>query len=42
MKRLVKASYFLQLALRGFGKEGRSLFTALGLSPPAGKGKEAA
>ena len=31
MQRLVKASFFLQLALRGHGKEGRSLFTALGI-----------
>lgn len=34
MKRLVKASFFLQLALRGQGKEGRNLFVALDLPPP--------
>ena len=34
MERLVKASFFLQLALRGQGKEGRSLFAALDLPPP--------
>ena len=36
MQRHVKASFFLHLALRGQGKEGRSLFTALDLPlPPA-------
>ena len=35
MNRLVKASFFLQLALRGQGKEGRRLFEALDLPPPA-------
>ena len=37
MKRLVKASSFLDLALRGRGKEGRSLFTALDLPLPTAK-----
>ena len=41
MKRLVKASFFLQLALRGQGKEGRSLFNALGLPPPAKQSSKA-
>ena len=34
MERLVKASFFLDLALRGRGKEGRSLFAALDLPLP--------
>ena len=37
MKRLVKARSFLDLALRGRGKEGRSLFTALDLPLPTAK-----
>ena len=41
MKRLVKASFFLQLALRGQGKEGRSLFNALDLPQPAKQSSEA-
>ena len=40
MRRLVKASFFLQLALRGQGKEGRSLFNALALPPPAKQSSE--
>lgn len=37
MQRLVKASFFLHLALRGHGKEGRSLFNALHIPLPTRK-----
>ena len=41
MQRLVKASFFLNRALHGHGKEGRSLFAALELSLRTAQGGEA-
>ena len=37
MQRLVKASYFFHKALRGYDKEGRSLFSALDIPLPTRK-----